>query len=120
MYFIAWTSTATLNAVMFGPWQVAWTILFFFSAPPYEGFLFSLYGFWLQTLIDGYILWTSIITELLWLTTIVLEWGKDDESFLVIYPIIFTIIYTLYTPLTVALVLTDSWKAMKYFEAATI
>lgn len=116
VYFAAWTTTAMLNLIMFGPWQICWTILFFFSAPPYEGLTLGLYIFLLETLIDGYIIWTSIFTELLWIAAIALEWGKDDEAFLVIYPIIFLILYTLYTPFNVALVLYDSYKALKYFD----
>ena len=30
-YFIAWVATAGLNLILFGPWVVAWVILFFFS-----------------------------------------------------------------------------------------
>ena len=30
-YVGAWAFTAILNVIMFGPWQIAWLILFFFS-----------------------------------------------------------------------------------------
>ena len=56
----------------------------------------------------------------MWFAAIGGNWGKDDEAFLVVYPIIFAILYSLFTPLVVALVLHDSWKAIKYFDAETV
>lgn len=109
-----------LNLIMFAPWDVAWIILFFFSAPPYEGLWHGIYNFWMKDLIDPYFIYAAILIELLWIGVTVAEWGKDDEAFMIVYPIIFLIIFTLFTPLTVALVMADSFKAINYFDADVI
>mmetsp|Transcript_25956 Transcript_25956/g.34773 ORF Transcript_25956/g.34773 Transcript_25956/m.34773 type:complete len:228 (+) Transcript_25956:55-738(+) len=115
-YIIAWAGTGILNLLMFGPWQIAWTKLFFFSSPPYSGLFHSIYNFWLEGLIASFMLYSSILTQVMWIAISYIEWGKDDEAFLVIYPILFAIIYFLYTPLVVALVLHDHQKAVLYFD----
>ena len=76
----------------------------------------GIYNFWMQGLIAPYFLYAAILIELLWIGVCVVEWGKDDEAFMIVYPIIFLLIYTLFTPLVVALVIADNHKAINYFD----
>ena len=115
-YFVGWAGTVGVNLLLFAPWDVAWIILFFFSSPPYEGLMHGIYNFWMQGLIAPYFLYAAILIELLWIGVCVVEWGKDDEAFMIVYPIIFLLIYTLFTPLVVALVIADNHKAINYFD----
>ena len=114
-YFLAWVWMAGSHFLFVVPWHWSWVFLFF-SDPPYEGANYDFYSWWLTNLIAPGMLWLVILTGLGWLACIFLEFDKEDDVFLIVYPVIVTGIYLLVGPITVALVIGDWEKAILYFD----
>ena len=92
----------------------------FASDPPYEGGLFDFYKWWLENVIVFSSWFLVGITIALWITAIILEYNYEDANFLVVYPAITVLVYSLYSPLSFMLI-NSSWdKTVKYFEEEEI